>query len=150
MGQEEIWKLQQCHIFADDSIENMTLMAYNYSRRRKEYDMATIHEKLKMMREKAGLRQGQIAEYLGVTQAFISKVETGERNLTVDQLEKVVNLYGYSLAAFADMEHETHPIQFAFRAQDVSQDDLHVIADIGKIAINSRFMAQILEESKVG
>ena len=78
----------------DNSIENMTLMAYNYSRRRKEYDMATIHEKLKMMREKAGLRQGQIAEYLGVTQAFISKVETGERNLTVDQLEKVVNLYG--------------------------------------------------------
>ena len=64
--------------------------------------MAAIYEKLKMMREKAGLRQGQIADYLGVTQTFISKVETGERNLTVDQLESVVNLYGYSLAAFAD------------------------------------------------
>ena len=45
--------------------------------------MNTIYEKLRMMRENAGLRQGQIAEYLGVTQAFISKVETGERNLTV-------------------------------------------------------------------
>ena len=54
--------------------------------------MAAIYEKLKTMREKAGLRQGQIADYLGVTQTFISKVETGERNLTVDQLENLVNL----------------------------------------------------------
>ncbi|MBR0420501.1 MAG: helix-turn-helix transcriptional regulator [Erysipelotrichaceae bacterium] len=112
--------------------------------------MAEIYEKLKMMREEAGLRQGQIADYLGVTQTFISKVESGERNLTVDQLESIVNLYGYSLAAFADMEKETHPIRFAFRAQDVSQDDLHVIAEIGKIAINSRFMAKFLEESDIG
>lgn len=112
--------------------------------------MAAIYEKLKMMREKAGLRQGQIADYLGVTQTFISKVETGERNLTVDQLESVVNLYGYSLASFAEMEQDAHPIQFAFRAQDVSKNDLHIIADIGKIAINSRFMAKLLGESNVG
>jgi transcriptional regulator with XRE-family HTH domain len=112
--------------------------------------MDTIYEKLKMMREIAGLRQGQIAEYLGVTQTFISKVETGERNLTVDQLESLVNLYGYSLAAFTDMEQDAHPIQFAFRAQDVTQDDLRIIADIGKIALNSRFMAKTLEESNVG
>ena len=115
--------------------------------------MAAIYEKLKTMREKAGLRQGQIADYLGVTQTFISKVETGERNLTVDQLENLVNLYanlyGYSLAAFADMEQDAHPIQFAFQAQDVSQDDLRIIAEIGKIAINSRFMTRTLEESKV-
>ena len=110
--------------------------------------MAEIYEKLKMMREKAGLRQGQIADYLGVTQTFISKVETGERNLTVDQLESLVNLYGYSLAAFEDIE-ETCPIQFAFRAQDVSQEDLHIIANIGRIAINSRFMAKALEGSNV-
>ena len=112
--------------------------------------MATIYENLKMMREEAGLQQGQIADYLGVTQAFISKVESGERNLTVDQLESAVNLYGYSLDAFTDSEEETHPIQFAFIAQDVSQEDLHIIADIGKIAINSRFMTQTLEGSNVG
>ena len=112
--------------------------------------MATIYEKLKMMREKAGLRQGQIADFLGVTQTFISKVETGERNLTVDQLESLVNLYGYSLAAFMDMEQDAHPIRFAFRAQDVSRNDLRIIAEIGKIAINSRFMAKLLEGSHVG
>ena len=109
--------------------------------------MSAVNEKLKTMREKAGLRQGQIAEYLGVTQTFISKVENGERNLTVDQLESLVNLYGYSLAAFADIEKDTQPLRFAFRAQDVRQDDLNVIAEISRIAINSRFMARLLEGS---
>ncbi len=113
--------------------------------------MATICEKLKMMREKAGVQQGQIAEYLGVTQTFISKVESGERNLTVDQLESVVNLYGYSLAPFTDSKDlDPQPIRFAFQAQDVSQDDFHAIAEISRIASNIRFMTKVLEESNAG
>ncbi len=108
--------------------------------------MAAIYEKLKLMREQSGLRQGQIAEYLGVTQTFISKVETGERNLTAAQLENLVNLYGYSLAAFANEDVVARPIQFAYRAQEVSQADLKVIADISKIVINSQFMTEVLEE----
>lgn len=107
--------------------------------------MAAVYEKLKWMREQAGLRQGQIAEFLGVTQTYISKVEAGERNLTVDQLENLVNLYGHSLSSFVDMQNDVNPIRFAFRAQEVSQDDLKVIADIGRIAINSRFMTEVLE-----
>lgn len=107
--------------------------------------MAAVYEKLKWMREQAGLRQGQIAEFLGVTQTYISKVESGERNLTVDQLENLVNLYGHSLSSFVDMQNDVNPIRFAFRAQEVSQDDLKVIADIGRIAINSRFMTEVLE-----
>ena len=109
--------------------------------------MAAIYEKLKLMREQSGLRQGQIAEYLGVTQTFISKVETGERNLTVAQLENLVNLYGYSLAAFASEDVVARPIQFAYRAQEVSPADLKVIADISKIVINSQFMTEVLEET---
>lgn len=108
--------------------------------------MVAIYEKLKNMRESAGLRQGQIAEFLGVTQTYISKVETGERNLTVDQLEKLAGLYGYDLDAFSDGYEAGPPIQFAFRAQEVSQEDLRTIAEISKIAINSRFMAKVLEE----
>lgn len=109
--------------------------------------MAAVFEKLKMMREKAGLRQGQIAEFLGVTQTYISKIETGERKLTVDQLEKLVGLYGYSLMSFHNDSNDLHPIQFAYRAQEVNQKELSMIAEISKIAINSRFMAEALEEA---
>lgn len=109
--------------------------------------MAAVCEKLKLMREQAGLRQGQIAEFLGVTQTYISKIETGERNLTVDQLERLANLYGYSLSSFVNTQDDIRPMQFAFRASEVSQKDLEVIADVGRIAINSRFMAEILEDA---
>lgn len=109
--------------------------------------MAAVCEKLKLMREQAGLRQGQIAEFLGVTQTYISKIETGERNLTVDQLESLANLYGYSLSSFVNTQDDIRPMQFAFRASEVSQKDLEVIADVGRIAINSRFMAEILEDA---
>lgn len=112
--------------------------------------MAAICEKLKMMREEAGLQQEQIAEYLGVTHSFISEVETGERNLTVDQLESVANLCGYSLASFADKDLDPQPIRFAFQAQDVSQDDLRAIAEIGRIASNIRFMTKTLEITNAG
>lgn len=62
--------------------------------------MAEISEKLKEMREQSGLRQEQIARFLGVTQTYVSKVKSGERNLTVDQLGKLVSLYGCSLEMF--------------------------------------------------
>ena len=107
--------------------------------------MTAISKTLKALREKSGLRQGQIAEFLGVTQTYISKVENGERNLTADQLEDLANLYGYSLAAFQSNPDNLHPIRFAFRAQDMFSEDLKMIAEISKIAINSRFMTQILE-----
>ena len=109
--------------------------------------METVFEKLKKMREEAGLRQGQIADYLGVTQTYISKVETGERNLAVEQLERLLAFYGHCLATFEMPKQDVHPIQFAFRAQEVNQEDMRAIADIGKIAINSRFMKKLLEES---
>lgn len=87
----------------------MMELTYN-TFRRKKLIMEAVYEKLKEMREKAGLRQGQIAEYVGVTQSFISKAETGERNIMVDQLEKLMYLYGYGLAAFNDSEQGTNPI----------------------------------------
>lgn len=92
---------------------------------------------LKTMREKAGLRQEQIADYLNVTQDFLSKVETGERNLTVDQLESIANLY----TVFANMVEDALPMQ----AQDINPEDLRSIADIERIAMNSRFMKKALE-----
>ena len=69
-----------------------------------------------------------------------------ERNPSVEQLESLANLYGYSLPSFVENQDNVRPIQFAFRAQEVSQAALKAIAEIGRIAINSRFMAEMLGE----
>ena len=107
--------------------------------------MAEMYEKLKQLREQSGLRQGQIASYLGVTQTFISKAETGERNLTSEQIEKLLHLYGYSSALFSDIYNPV-PFRFGFRAQDLDSEDLEMLSEIGKLVINSRFMGELLQE----
>ena len=107
--------------------------------------MEKICMQIKKMRENAGLRQEQIADFLGVTQTYISKIESGERNITADQLEALAGLYGYDMSTFEN-EDNMQSLQFAYRAQDITTDDLHAIAEIGQIANNSRMMARILGE----
>ena len=107
--------------------------------------MTTINEKLKLIREKAELIQEQIAKFIGVSQTYISKVENGERNLTVDQLESIANLYGYSLDLLVNADQDIQPIQFAFDSQEANCSDLRAIADIGKIITNHRLMTRLLE-----
>ena len=109
-----------------------------------------FREKLKQLREQSGLRQEQIAKYLGVTQTFISKVESGERNYTVDQAEKLAGLYGCTLHDLESSDADLHPIHTAFRAQELTQDDIRLIAVINQIAANSRWMEELLREAGNG
>ena len=47
---------------------------------------------LRKLREERELTQREVAQLLGKTQSFVSKIESGERSLSV------VELYNYSLA----------------------------------------------------
>ena len=46
-------------------------------------------ENLRRTREEAGLRQTDVAKYLGHPQSFVSKYESGERRLDLLELELV-------------------------------------------------------------
>ena len=46
------------------------------------------HNELRMMRKRAGLTQGQIAESIGLDQSSVSSYETGRRFIPTDLLEK--------------------------------------------------------------
>ena len=105
--------------------------------------MTNINLKLKELREKIGFTQNQVAGFLGVTQSFLSKSEQGERNLTVDQTEKLLALYGCSSLDLVK-EEELIPIQIAFRATEITQEDLSVIAEINQIYLNSKFMNSLI------
>lgn len=107
----------------------------------------TIGFKLKQLRENSGLRQGQIAEFLGVDQSYVSKVEADERALPIEQLEKLATLYGYDSSIFESDTIEVKPIKLALRARDLSVEDMHVLATISHIANNCRFMTNLLGEN---
>lgn len=53
-----------------------------------------IAHKLGVAREKAGLSQAQLAEKLGTDQASISRIERGQRNITLETLAKLAKVLG--------------------------------------------------------
>ena len=107
----------------------------------------SLGQKVKALREKAGLNQEQIAQFLGVDQSNISKCEKGERQFQVDHLERLGSLFGVSLGDLMNEEMLVAPLQIAFRADGMQVEDLNAIADIQKIALNLDQMRTLLRES---
>jgi transcriptional regulator with XRE-family HTH domain len=106
--------------------------------------------KLKELRENAGLTQNQVAAYLELDQSYLSKIEAGERALSVEQLESLAELYGHDISFFENLNQEIKPIKLALRAKDLTVEDMQVMATISHIANQCRFMAELLEENHVG
>lgn len=102
-------------------------------------------EKFINIRKQLGLSQKQIAEYLEVDQSYISKIENGERVLTIDLAEKICDLAGYDISYFYN-ENIQDSLNISFRAKNLSSNDLKVLARINKIALKLREMKEIYKE----
>jgi transcriptional regulator with XRE-family HTH domain len=61
----------------------------------------TLQALLREIRHRAGLRQINLANQLGVAQSFISKYEGGERRLDILELKAVCEACGTTLTEFA-------------------------------------------------
>lgn len=109
----------------------------------------TIGNKIKGLREMAGLNQVQIADFLNVDQSTISKCEKGERQFQVDQLELLGSLFGCALTDLVKRELEVKPLRIAFRADAIGNEDLMAIADIHKLALNLIEMRNLLQRAAV-
>ena len=57
-------------------------------------------EALRNAREKAGLRQTDVSQTLGVYSTFITKVEAGERRIDVVELAELCQVYRVKLHSF--------------------------------------------------
>lgn len=108
--------------------------------------------RIKALREKSGFSQSNIANYLKVDQSFISKIESGERSITIDMLEKLAALLGVELTVFEDSTNNLEQnLSFAFRASEIDEQDMEVISAINQIALNCKFMTTLLtKEEKIG
>jgi len=63
-------------------------------------DHNKIAERLKNARLEAGLGQVEVAEKLGRTQSYLSKIESGQRRFDVLQLKEFAKLYKKPLDYF--------------------------------------------------
>lgn len=109
----------------------------------------TIGRKIKKLRKQAGLTQEKLAEYLGVDRSFISKAEKGERALTSVMLDRLATLFGVEVSAFCDPSCDIKPLNTALCAKELTAEDLQVLADIHRIAMNCDFMTKLLNLNKI-
>jgi len=102
----------------------------------------SIGAKFSCLRLKSGFTQSQVANYLGVDQSYISKCEKDEQQFSIDVLERSAPLFGCSVDYFTDDMHDYKPLPVV---KGVDLKDLEVLAAINKIALNLRFMDDLLE-----
>jgi len=57
-------------------------------------------ERLKRARKEAGLGQEKVAKLLGVSQSYMSKVESGQRRIDLVQLKQFARIYKKPLNFF--------------------------------------------------
>ncbi len=104
-----------------------------------------VGNNIKTLRESMESSQSMIAHFLNVDQSLISKVEKGERNLSVDMLEKLAYLFGISIDAIESSQIEASSLSAAFRESE-SAEDMEAISAINRIALNSEYMAELLKD----
>lgn len=64
-----------------------------------------IVQRLKEARIGAGLGQVEVAEKLGKTQSYVSKIESGQRRFDVLQLKEFAKLYKKDITYFIQWHH---------------------------------------------
>jgi transcriptional regulator with XRE-family HTH domain len=60
----------------------------------------SLVERLKKARKEIGLDQSEVAKLLGVSQSYVSKLESGQRRIDIVQLKTFARIYGKNIDYF--------------------------------------------------
>ena len=60
----------------------------------------SLVERLRTARKERGLDQEDVAKLLGVTQSYISKIESGQRRIDIVQLKRFAKVYKKKMEFF--------------------------------------------------
>ena len=110
-------------------------------------DLKNVGKNIKVLREKSGLNQKQVAEFLGLDQSMISKIEKGERNISADLIDKLANLFCCPVSSIVYGDDDL-TCKVAFRSNLLKKEDLEALSLINRIALNQFDMDRIARRSK--
>jgi transcriptional regulator with XRE-family HTH domain len=107
--------------------------------------MEKIGERLKELREENGYTQEQIANYLGIDQGQVSKIEKGYRSFNLSLLDKICSVYNCSHEYILGESDDYSPPKFAFRLNK-KNPSLDVVAKMNQIMANLKFLRDLDSE----
>lgn len=93
--------------------------------------------RFKTVRTMNGYTQEQMARFLDVDRTLITKFEKGERTLGIADLERACGLFGCDLKTLRGL-NEYRPMTVAYRAKDLSLEDMESVRKVQKIILNMR------------
>ena len=59
-----------------------------------------VAARIKQARKETGMKQEAVAELLGRSQSYISKIESGQRRIDINLLTELANAYGKDIEFF--------------------------------------------------
>ncbi|TAK05279.1 XRE family transcriptional regulator [Patescibacteria group bacterium] len=84
--------------------------------------MQTLGEKIKVLRVAKGMTQEDLAGKLGYSKSFISYIESGERNLSDVDTDRIAKCLEVSAE---DLRSKGAVVSFQFRSSKVGTDEEH-------------------------
>ena len=83
---------------------NSTSLAGAEPRRRKRDSEVLVGERIRRLRIEAGLSQEELGRSSKMSTSYISRLETGEVNPTVDALTRIVRVFGLSIDGLLELD----------------------------------------------
>lgn len=104
----------------------------------------TIGKNLQILREGTGCNRQRIAMFLNMKYSLMSKIETGERSISADLLDKLASFYGIATSEILNDVVKPKPLPDGFRCSDLSYNDMMTICRNNRIMLNSEFMSSLV------
>lgn len=104
----------------------MTEPAARFSPGDSEANKSKLIARLKEAREYVGVSQDRVAAYLGIPRSAISEIESGKRNISAIELQKLSKLYQRPVSWFTDdiVQGVPEDVEFLARmASELSDND---------------------------
>ena len=87
-----------------------------------------------------GVSQKNLAEYLDISQPYLSQIAAGKRPMSLTILDKLCALFGCSEQYLLGLDDSFHPKSYAFRSKKIDVADLKCIASINKLYKNLKYL----------
>ena len=99
-------------------------------------NVSEVGKRIKNLRQASYLTQDRIAEYLSLNQNIVAEIEMGERNISIDVIEKLSALFCCTVPSLLFGEQDEQKCIVLFRENKLTVQDFKVLATINKIALN--------------
>ena len=108
--------------------------------------MDLTSRRLKKLRRENGYSQKQVADFLEIDQSYLSKIESGKRNLNDVNFEKLCLLYNCSYEYLLGKSDDYECPKLDFRTNE--KVDLNAISKLNQIMGHLKVLREIDEEGK--